>query len=86
MCNHMYTHRGDNMTNLTLAVPPRLHEKMKEHSEIRWSEIVRMAIQKKIEDLEIMDMLTNKSKLSAKDAMEISKKIDEEVAKKLGLI
>ena len=73
------------MTNLTLAVPPRLHEKMKEHSEIRWSEIVRMAIQKKIEDLELMDMLTNKSKLSAKDALKISEEIDEGVAKKLGL-
>ena len=73
------------MTNLTLAVPPRLHEKMKQHSEIRWSEIVRMAIQKKIEDLELMDMLTNKSKLSAKDAMKISEEIDKEVAKKLGL-
>jgi hypothetical protein len=74
------------MTNLTLAVPAKLHEKMKQHSEIRWSEIVRMAIQKKIEDLELMDMLTNKSKLSAKDAMKISEEIDEEVAKKLGLI
>ena len=74
------------MTNLTLAVPAKLHEKMKQHSEIRWSEIVRMAIQKKIEDLELMDMLTNKSKLSAKDAMKISEEIDEEVARKLGLI
>ena len=74
------------MTNLTLAVPPRLREKMKQHSEIRWSEIVRMAIQKKIEDLELMDMLTNKSKLSAKDALKISEEIDEGVAKKLGLV
>lgn len=74
------------MTNLTLAVPPRLHEKMKQHSEIRWSEIVRMAIQKKIEDLELMDMLTNKSKLTAKDALKISEEIDRGVAKKLGLV
>ena len=74
------------MTNLTLAIPPRLHEKMKQHSEIRWSEIVRMAIQKKIEDLELMDMLTNKSKLTAKDALKISEEIDEVVAKKLGLV
>jgi len=74
------------MTNLTLAVPTKLHDKMKKHSEIRWSEIVRMAIQKKIEDIELMDRLTNKSKLSAKDAMKISKEIDKEVAKKLGLV
>ncbi len=73
------------MANLTLAVPERLHEKMKQHSEIRWSEIVRMAIQKKIEDLELMEVLTDKSKLTAKDVMKISREIDEEVAKKLGL-
>lgn len=73
------------MANLTLAVPQKLHEKMRQHSEIRWSEIVRMAIQKKIADLELMDTLTKKSKLSAKDALKISEKVDEEVATKLGL-
>ena len=39
------------MGNITLMLPEELQEKMKEHSEIRWSEVIRKAIQKKIEDL-----------------------------------
>lgn len=44
-----------------------------------------MEIQKKVEDLELMERLTNKSKLSAKEALKISESIDEGVARKLGL-
>jgi hypothetical protein len=73
------------MANLTLAIPQSLRKKMKEHPEIRWSEVVRMEIQKKIEDLELMDRLTQRSRLSAKEALKISEKIDEDVARKLGL-
>ena len=39
------------MTNITLAIPEDLHTKMKQHSEIRWSEVVRKTISQKIEDL-----------------------------------
>jgi len=74
------------MANLTLAIPEKLHEKMRHHPDVRWSEVVRMAIQAKIEDMELMDRLTGRSRLSAKDALGISKEIDEEVAKKLGLV
>jgi hypothetical protein len=73
------------MPNLTLAIPEDLHEKMKLHTEIRWSEVVRKSITEKINDLELMDKLTKKSKLSEKDVDAISKKIDSNVAKKLGL-
>jgi hypothetical protein len=74
------------MANLTLVIPEKLHEKMKRHSDVRWSEVVRMAILTKIENLELVDRLTGRSRLSAKDALEISKEIDEDVAKKLGLV
>lgn len=73
------------MPNLTLAIPEELHRKMKEHSEIRWSEVVRKAIAEKIESLELMNRLTMKSNLTEKDVEEISKKIDSAVARKLGL-
>ena len=73
------------MTNLTLAIPEDLHAKMKKHSEIRWSEVVRKTISEKIEDLDMMDKLTRKSKLTQKDVNEISQRIDSDVAKKLGL-
>ena len=35
------------MPNITLAIPEDLHTKMKEHSEIRWSEVVRKSISSK---------------------------------------
>ena len=73
------------MPNVTLAIPQELHTKMKAHSEIRWSEIVRKSISDKIEDLDMMDKLTKKSKLTQKDVDNIANKIDNSVAKKLGL-
>ena len=82
MCKYINPH----MTNITLMLPEELQKKMKKHSEIRWSEVIRQAIQKKIEDLELLDKITSKSKLTNKDAFEISKKIDANVARRLGLV
>ena len=73
------------MGNLTLAIPDELQKKMRQHTEIRWSEVVRKAIEQKVEDLNILDKLTKKSKLTKKDVAEISKKIDVSAARKLGL-
>lgn len=84
MCFHMSTHKVINMPNVTLAIPEALHSKMKAHSEIRWSEVIRKSISEKIEDLEMMDKLTKKSKLTQKDVDAIAQKIDSNVAKKLG--
>ncbi len=73
------------MPNVTLAIPEDLHDRMKNHSEIRWSEVVRKSISEKIDNLELMDKLTKKSKLTQKDVDSISDRIDSSVAKKLGL-
>ena len=73
------------MSNLTLAIPAELKQRMKRHSEIRWSEVIRKAIAEKIEDLEVMERMARKSRLTEKDAEEISRKVDEEVARKAGL-
>jgi hypothetical protein len=72
------------MANMTLAIPDELQEKLREHAEIRWSEVVRQILEKKVADLELMDKLTSKSKLTQKDVDEISAKINRNVAKKLG--
>lgn len=73
------------MPNVTLSIPNELHKKMKEHSEIRWSEVIRKTISDKIETLEMMNKLTSKSKLTQKEVDELSKLIDDNVAKKLKL-
>lgn len=73
------------MPNMTLSIPEDLHKKMKEHTEIRWSEVARKSIKKKVEELEMLDKLTRNSKLTKKDVKDLADKIDESAAKKLGL-
>lgn len=73
------------MPNVTLSIPKDLHLKMKTHSEIRWSEVVRKTISDKIETLDLIDKLTSKSKLTEKDVSLIANKVDKGVARKLGL-
>jgi len=70
------------MTNLTLAIPEELSKKMKLFSEVRWSQIARQAIEKKVEDLEIMHKIASKSKLTKQDVEEFSKRIKTSAAKK----
>ncbi len=67
------------MTNVTLAIPEDLHMRMKEHSEIRWSEVIRKTITEKIEVLEAMNIIAKKSKLTKNDIEEIAHKINKEV-------
>lgn len=70
------------MVNMTLSIPKELHEKMKGFSEMKWSEIARRAIEQRINDLEIMNKITSKSRLTKKDIEQISKKIKRSAAKK----
>lgn len=76
--SHLFT-EGENMSNITLAIPDDLHTKMKAHSEIRWSEVVRKSILEKIELLEAMDKIAKKSKLSKNVVEKIVHKINKEV-------
>jgi predicted CopG family antitoxin len=71
------------MANITLSVPDDLHQKMKQFSEIKWSEVARKAIEKKVHDLELLDKLTSKSRLTERDVLEISERINKGLAEKL---
>ena len=71
------------LPNVTLSIPEDLHEKMKKHSEIRWSEVVRKSISEKIEDLEVMDKITKRSKITPADIENISHKINRDVFEEL---
>ncbi|MDD3175833.1 MAG: hypothetical protein PHU51_05130 [Candidatus Nanoarchaeia archaeon] len=70
------------MTNMTLAIPQELHTIIKQHSEIRWSEIARKALWEQARKLEIMDEILSKSKLTESDAKEISNLIKKQVSKR----
>jgi hypothetical protein len=71
------------MPNLTLSIPEALQEKMRMHSEIRWSEVVRKSISDKIHDLELMNQISKKSNLTLSDVNELSGKINKDVFKSL---
>ncbi len=63
------------MGNITLSMPEEIHKEMKQFSEVKWSEVARKAIVEKLETLQIAEKLSKKSKLTAKDVEEFSKKI-----------
>jgi predicted CopG family antitoxin len=70
------------MTNLTLSVPDDLYEEMKKHPEIRWSEVARQALAKKLEDLRRLDALLSDSKLTDEDVDDIASSVKAGVWKK----
>lgn len=59
------------MTNITLSMPEMLYKSMKKHSEVNWSEVARRAIEMRIRDLELLNKITAKSRLTMEDVMEL---------------
>ena len=54
MCDHIF-YLVNIITNITLAVPEKIHKLMKKHSEIRWSEVARQAIERLAMKLELLE-------------------------------
>jgi len=73
------------MGNITLSLPDELLKKMRAINDIKWSEVARRAIQQRIDDLETLERIASKSKLTVKDAKEISDKIKKGIAERHGL-
>ena len=72
------------MVNMTIAIPDDLHDKMRRHAEIKWSEIARRAIREYVEKLERLDRLTAKSRLKEEDIDELDHKVKRGLAKHYG--
>ncbi len=51
------------MTNITLSIEDPVYKKMKKHSEIKWSDFVRKAIKKRIEELESLERSKDKESI-----------------------
>ncbi len=68
---------------MTLSIPKPLHDQMKKHSEFKWSEVARKAIEEKIKDAQLVDDL--RAVAQAKKAFREGKTLThEEVKKRLG--
>ena len=63
------------MPNMTLSIPKELHDIVKKHTEIKWSEIARRAMWMQAKKLQLMDSLVSKSAFTEKDVEELDHKI-----------
>ncbi len=64
------------MPNITLSITEETKKKMAEHPHVKWSNVVRSIIEKKLADFEEAERLAKKSKLTMDDFRVIGKKID----------
>jgi len=71
------------MPSLTLSIPSELKREMDAHPIINWSEVARGAIRERLESLNILNSIAAKSKLTAKDALEIGRKINHSMHERL---
>lgn len=70
------------MSNMTLAIPEDLKQKMDRFKEINWSEVARQAVREKILLLERMNRLLSKSKLNPADITKHTTSVKKSVFKK----
>ena len=56
---------------MPLAIPEDLQQLIKEHGEVKWSEIARRAMWEHARKLELLDALAKDSTLTEKDVSEI---------------
>ena len=70
------------MPNMTLSIPEELHKKMKRHTELKWSDIARQAFEKKLNEVELLEKVLNRSELTENDAERIGRQIKSKVNKR----
>lgn len=68
------------MTNLTFAVSADVRKEMKRHANIKWSEVVRRAIEAELARLHLLDRLLESSALMQEDAVKLGRDIRRKAA------
>ncbi|MHA1190861.1 MAG: hypothetical protein ACTSP9_01025 [Promethearchaeota archaeon] len=69
------------MTNITFSVDDDLHKKMKEHPEIKWTEILRQSIinyLKKVEEIDELSIEDFRSRLDPKLISKIEELVEQD--------
>jgi hypothetical protein len=70
------------MANMTISVPDELKAMLDRHPEMNWSEVARQAWKGKVEQLELLNKLTMRSKATDKDIDELTRLIKKGIAKR----
>lgn len=71
---------------MTFSVPAKLKRRAQKMQGVNWSGVVTQAIEAKLAELELMNRILSKSKLTLEDVDEIADEIDAAMAKHFGLI
>lgn len=71
------------MPNMTLSIPQELHQIVKQHNEIKWSEIARRAMWEQAKKVQLMDKLTGNSEFTEEDVAFLDHKIKAKLLKRL---
>ncbi|MFH0837611.1 MAG: hypothetical protein V1870_05760 [Candidatus Aenigmatarchaeota archaeon] len=70
------------MVSMTLSIPEDLRERMSEHPEIKWSDVVRAILEQQIREIEEAERISSKSRLTEKDVHELVSSVDKQIAKR----
>ena len=69
------------MGNLTLAISDETKKKMERFPKVKWSNAVRVIIERKLDDFEEAQRLSKKSHLTEKDVEKMSSKVDASIGR-----
>lgn len=63
------------MPNLTISLPEELHELVKRHRKVNWSEVCRLAIRAEVRKLELIEELVGAETLARFEEMDEEEKL-----------
>jgi len=63
------------MPNMTLSLPEDVYKIVKNHKEVRWSEIARRAIEEYAKKIALLNTMTARSNLTEEDIMALDSKV-----------
>ena len=70
------------MVTMTLAIPQDMKKKIEAYPEINWSEVARQAFLQKIADLELLEEIKSKSRMTEDDALRMGKELNRRLTKR----
>lgn len=79
----MWAHIVHGVPNMTLALDDATSREVKAHPEIRWSEVARQAIQRKVRELHALDAAFANSELTDEDVKRLSDNANRDLLKRL---
>ncbi len=70
------------MATISVSVSDELRNQILAFDEVNWSAVARRSFEEKIKEMQFLKQLAQKSRLTEKDAEDISRKIHDSMAKR----